>query len=640
MSIQGSIRENATAAAGKYEPVSVEARYENPRCDIASDPSLNWLKRLSPVLLVNKWAFGSGFALTIVAMLASVSIPALTGKLIDAIGPAVVSGQIESFKLFLWILCGLSVVRFAASFGGNYQLGRVSNQLESDLRSIIYNHLLTLSFSFYDNIQTGQVISRANSDIKSIQMFLMMAPMLLTSALSFVFAASYMFSVSITLTLASLVAVPGVYTLSMRLRRLIFPLSWLTQARQADVAVIVDENINGQRVVKSYAQEEQQLRLLARAASQLRWVQVRAIFVQSFYNPIIENLTVVGQVLVWVYGGYLVIEGEIALGTLVAFNMYIMMIQMPFRLLGFLVQMEQRAKASASRIFEILDQSPAIVDQPGAVDLPVPKGHIAFENVRFAYDEEPVLHDVSFTVAPGETVAIVGRTGSGKSTVIRLLARFYEIDGGSIKIDGIDVRELNVKSLHYHVGQVLDEPFLFSISIKDNIAYGRPDASLNEIVGAAKAAQAHDFIELTEHGYDTVVGERGYTLSGGQRQRIGIARALLMNPPILVLDDATSAIDVTTESAIHEALVELMNHRTTVLIAHRLSTIRLADRVLLLDEGRIKATGTHEQLLASTPRYGEILALQQHEPRLENPAGPSSGASHEVKPADSEGEVK
>ena len=608
-----SNKADATSASQEFEPVSVDARYENPRCDIERDPSLHWLKRLSPILLVNKWSFGLGFALTIVAMLASVSIPALTGKLIDAIGPAIVSEQVETFTLFLWILSAISVLRLTASFGGNYLLGLVSNQLESDLRSIIYNHLLTLSFSFYDTIQTGQVISRANSDIKAIQMFLMMAPMLLTSVLSFFFAASYMLSVSVTLTLASLVAVPGVYLLSMRLRRLIFPLSWLTQARQADIAVIVDENINGQRVVKSYAQEEPQLRLLALAASQLRWVQVRTIFVQSIYNPIIENLAVVGQVLVWVYGGLLVIQGEIALGTLVAFNMYIMMIQMPFRLLGLLLQMEQRAKASASRIFEILDQGPGIVDRLDAVQLSTPKGRIAFEHVRFSYGIEPVLRDVTFEISSGETVAIVGRTGSGKSTIVRLLSRFYEIDGGTIKIDDIDVRDLEVKSLHYYVGQVLDEPFLFSIRIRDNIAYGRPDASLDEIKVAAKAAQAHEFIMRTEHGYDTVVGERGYTLSGGQRQRLGIARALLLNPPILVLDDATSAIDVKIESAIHEALLDLMKNRTTLLIAHRLSTIRLADRVLLLDEGNIVATGTHEQLLASTPLYGEILAKQQHE---------------------------
>jgi ATP-binding cassette subfamily B protein len=306
-----------------------------------------------------------------------------------------------------------------------------------------------------------------------------------------------------------------------------------------------------------------------------------------------------------------VIEGELQLGTLVAFNMYVMMIQMPFRFLGFMLQMEQRAKASAKRIFEILDEKPEIVDRDEVIHLPTPDGHISFEQVRFGYADTTILKDVTFEVKPGETVAIVGRTGSGKSTIVRLLSRFYEIDSGAIRIDGIDIRDLSSKSLHYHVGQVLDEPFLFSTTIRKNIAYGRPSASLEEVIEAAKAARAHDFILEMPDGYDSVVGERGYTLSGGQRQRVGIARALLLNPPILILDDATSAIDVNTESQIHTALLQLMKNRTTVLIAHRLSTISLADRVLLLHDGRIIASGTHQELIRSEPIYREVLA--QHE---------------------------
>ena len=554
----------------------------------------------------------------VMTMLVGVSVPALIGKAIDALPAAVTEGDSSHFFTLIAVLAGLSMFRFVFGFLGSYQLSRVSNQLEADLRSVIYNHLVTLSFSFYDKIQTGQVISRANSDIKAIQMFLMMAPMMLTSICSFVFAAGYMVSVSVTLTLAALVSTPIVYVISMKLRKLMFPLSWLTQARQADVAVIVDENVNGQRIVKSFAQENHQLNLLAQAAKKLQWVQVKSVDISALYNPIIENVTVLGQVLVWVYGGWLVIEGEIALGSLVAFNMYIMMIQMPFRFLGMLLQMEQRARASAGRIFEILDEKPEVVDKPDTVDLAEPQGQLSFEDVNFAYKDEPILRGMSFEVGAGETVAIVGRTGSGKSTIVRLLSRFYEMTGGAIKIDGVDIRDLAIKNLHYHVGQVLDEPFLFSISIRDNIAYGRPDASMEQITAAAKAAQAHDFILDTKNGYDTVVGERGYTLSGGQRQRLGIARALLVNPPILVLDDATSAIDVKVEADIHEALLALMAHRTTILIAHRLSTISLADRVILLDEGKIVATGTHQQLLADVPRYSEVLA-QQDQAHLQVP---------------------
>jgi ATP-binding cassette subfamily B protein len=482
--------------------------------------------------------------------------------------------------------------------------------LEADLRSVIYNHLFTLSFSFFDKTQTGQLISRANSDIKTIQMFLMIAPMLLTSLLSFAFAAVYMLSVHLTLALASMIAIPLVFFLSVKLRRLTFPLSWLTQARQADVAVIVDESINGQRIIKSFAQELMQVNLLAKAAKKLQWVQVRSIDVSAFYNPLIENLSVLGSVLVWVYGGWLVIEGEIGLGALVAFTMYLMMIQMPFRFLGWMLMLEQRAKASAGRIFEILDETSEIKDKENKIEMEKLEGKISFNDVHFAYAEQPILKGLSFEVEPKETVAIVGQTGSGKSTIVRLLSRFYEADKGNISIDGVPVQDMGIRNLHYHIAQVLDEPFLFSVSIKDNIAYGRPDATTDEIIQAAKAAEAHDFINQTLDGYETVVGERGYTLSGGQRQRLGIARALLVDPSILILDDATSSIDVQIEAKIHKSLLKLLDKRTTILIAHRLSTISLADRILVLDNGKIIASGTHEDLLRDEPRYSEILSQQ------------------------------
>ena len=592
------------------EPVNVKPRFENPKADIDRDKSKNWFRRVLPILMANRWSFIMGITLMISTMMLGVSVPALIGKLVDSIEPTITTGEISNFLFLVTVILIISFVRFIGGAIGSYQLGRVSNQLEADLRSVIYNHLFTLSFSFFDKTQTGQLISRANSDIKTIQMFLMIAPMLLTSLLSFAFAAVYMLSVHLTLALASMIAIPLVFILSVKLRRLTFPLSWLTQARQADVAVIVDENINGQRIVKSFAQELMQVNLLAIAAKKLQWVQVRSIDVSAFYNPLIENLSVLGSVFVWVYGGWLVIEGEIGLGALVAFTMYLMMIQMPFRFLGWMLMLEQRAKASAGRIFEILDETSEIKDKENKVEMEKLEGKISFNDVHFAYAEEPILKGLSFEVEPKETVAIVGQTGSGKSTIVRLLSRFYEADKGNISIDGVPVQDMGIRNLHYHIAQVLDEPFLFSVSIKDNIAYGRPDATMDEIIQAAKAAEAHDFINQTSDGYETVVGERGYTLSGGQRQRLGIARALLVDPSILILDDATSSIDVKIEAMIHKSLLKLLDKRTTILIAHRLSTISLADRVLVLDNGKIIASGTHEDLLRDEPRYSEILAQQ------------------------------
>ncbi len=599
------------------EPVNVKPRFENPKADIDRDKSKNWFRRVLPILMANRWSFIMGITLMISTMMLGVSVPALIGKLVDSIEPTLTTGEISNFLFLVTVILIISFVRFIGGAIGSYQLGRVSNQLEADLRSVIYNHLFTLSFSFFDKTQTGQLISRANSDIKTIQMFLMIAPMLLTSLLSFAFAAVYMLSVHLTLALASMIAIPLVFILSVKLRRLTFPLSWLTQARQADVAVIVDENINGQRIVKSFAQELMQVNLLAIAAKKLQWVQVRSIDVSAFYNPLIENLSVLGSVFVWVYGGWLVIEGEIGLGALVAFTMYLMMIQMPFRFLGWMLMLEQRAKASAGRIFEILDETSEIKDKENKVEMEKLEGKISFNDVHFAYAEEPILKGLSFEVEPKETVAIVGQTGSGKSTIVRLLSRFYEADKGNISIDGVPVQDMGIRNLHYHIAQVLDEPFLFSVSIKDNIAYGRPDATMDEIIQAAKAAEAHDFINQTLDGYETVVGERGYTLSGGQRQRLGIARALLVDPSILILDDATSSIDVKIEAMIHKSLLKLLDKRTTILIAHRLSTISLADRILVLDNGKIIASGTHEDLLRDEPRYSEILSQQSTKETVE-----------------------
>jgi len=398
----------------------------------------------------------------------------------------------------------------------------------------------------------------------------------------------------------------------MKMRGLLFPISWLISARMADVATIVEENVTGVRIVKSFAAEKHQVGLLARAAERLRWVALKQVSIRSTFAPLMENMPRVGRALVLLVGGWLAIEGTLSIGALVAINLYFAGLQAPFQIVGFLLIMSQRAAASSQRIYAIFDEESEIRERPDALELDVREGRIEFDDVRFGYGtDDDVLRGLSLDVAPGETVAIVGRTGCGKSTVMRLLPRFYDVRGGAVRIDGVDVRDCTVASLRKSIGLVLDEPFLFSESIRDNIAYAAPDATREAVERAARLADAHRFIEQLADGYDTVVGERGYTLSGGQRQRIAIARTLLADPKILVLDDATSSLDVKVEQQIHDALQNLFEGRTTLIIAHRLSTIALAQRVVLLDEGRIVADGTHEELLRTVPVYASILTREE-----------------------------
>lgn len=608
-SLARSVALRPEAPTADFEPAAVPLRYDPPSASIAPNRDLGWVRRMAPIVRSHGRGFVIAIAAGLVALVAQIAVPAVLRSAIDN---ALDSGS-RDIAPYVWILAGLAGARFV--FGGLYRYGlfRTAYRFETDLRALVYDKLTQLSFSYFDRTQSGQVISRANSDIRSIQLLLAFGPLVLMSALTFLLAFVFMLRIHVPLTLVALCTMPGVYLAGYRLRSRVFPLSWVVQARTADVATIVDENINGIRVVMSHAAEERQIRSLAKAAQRLRWASIETARERAKWTPIIEALPRLGAALVLLYGGILAIDGEVTVGTIVAFNAYVILLQTPFRMFGFLLIQAQRASASAQRIFEILDEEPEIVDRPGAIDLVEPQGRVELRDVVFHYPsagtKRPnVLDGTSFRIEPGERVAIVGRTGSGKSTIARLLPRFYDVDDGAVFIDGHDVRDLTTRSLRHHVGMVLDEPFLFSISLRDNIAYGRPDATFEEVVAAAKAAQAHSFIEALPDGYDTVVGERGYTLSGGQRQRVAIARTLLVNPRILVLDDATSAIDVTTEEAIHEALDALMENRTTLVIAHRLSTIGLADRVLLLEDGRIVASGTHSQLLATEPRYVDVLA--------------------------------
>ena len=601
-----STRSKRVREQGNANPLGgVRSKYPGPRAEISRDRNLTWWRRILPIIASHRLTFFVAIGLSFVSLVFQTLVPNMLNGAIDN-GLVKHSGALHTdviHILIVGVLAGLTGI-----ISRQYVFYTAYN-VEADLRSLIYEHLSWLSFSFYDRVQSGQLISRANSDIRSVQMYSTFAPLILVQCSIGVIAFGFMLSINAPLAFIAMTIMPILYFVGIRMRRVLFPISWITQARLADVATIVDENINGVRVVKSFAQEEAEVNRLADAAERVAWAYIKDAQIRGLWSPWVQNLPQVGLALVLFFGGWMVLDGHLKIGAILAFNAYLLMLQAPFMMLGQLVMMGQRAKASAERIFEILDESPDIVERPGAFDLVDVKGSIDFDHVRFEYaNGAEILTDFNAHIKEGETVAIVGRTGSGKSTVARLVTRFYDVSDGSVRIDGHDIRDVTLPSLRSNVGVVLDEPFLFSISIRDNIAYGLPDASIDDIESAAKAANADEFIVRLPEGYNTVVGERGYTLSGGQRQRIAIARTLLVNPPILILDDATSAIDVHVEAGIYEALGQLLRQRTTIVIAHRISTIALASRVILLDEGKVVATGTHEELLATSPLYAEVLA--------------------------------
>lgn len=601
--------EPADSAADPYSPVGVTATVAGPQGRVDPDQSKRWLARIWPLLATHRWSFATAVGLSFVGLVMQVQVPKLMAQ---AINHSLVVHDVPLHH-YVWWIVGLGLLGAVASLISRFALYRTAYLVEADLRNTMFEQLARLSFGFYDRVQSGQLISRANSDIRSVQMYTTFAPLILVQCAIGVVAFAYMLTIDVPLAFIAMSTMPFLYWAGMRMRNAMFPISWIIQARLADVATVVDENVAGVRVVKSFAAEQDQLDQLSKASTRLAWAYVKDADLRASFTPVVQNLPQAGLALVLLFGGYMVIHGGLGIGDILAFNAYLLMLQAPFMLLGMLIMMGQRAAASAGRIFEVLDEAPEITDRPGAVDLETCAGALAFRDVTFRYREDlpAVLEHLDLEVAPGETVAVVGRTGSGKSTLARLISRFYDVQEGAVLVDGHDVRSLSVASLRSHIGVVLDEPFLFSASIHDNIAFGRPSASRAEVEAAARAAHADGFIRQLSEGYDTVVGERGYTLSGGQRQRISIARALLVNPEVLILDDATSAIDVGVETAIHEALEGLLTRRTTVIIAHRVSTIALADRVVVLERGRVVASGTHEELLASSAVYAEVLAAAE-----------------------------
>jgi ATP-binding cassette, subfamily B, bacterial len=594
-----------------YIPIPPEATFTPADVAVNPDRSLGWIRRLLPVLKPHRKVLYGMFAASIVMLGMQLSIPQVIRSATDNVltfEPPPGAPE-PSLTPYIWALVVLGLGQFVFGYVQRFGMQRAAFELESSLRTLLFTHLSKMSFSFYDTVQSGQLISRANSDIRSIQMVLAFGPMIGVSALTFVAALALMFAMDPFLTLVTCITLPFVLIVGVRMRKMLFPISWTMMSRTADIATIVEENVTGTRVVKSFAAEKSQLSLFDRAARRLRWASLLQVDNQARFAPLMQAIPQLSLVVILLVGGYQVIHDNMSIGTFIVFNSYVAMLQVPFVMVGFLMMMTQRAKASAQRVLEVLDTAPDMVDAPDATDLADCTGDIEFRDVDFSYREDgSVLRDFSLHLASGETVALVGRTGCGKSTVSRLIPRFYDVTSGGVLVDGRDVRDLTMVSLRSQIGMVTDEPFLFSESVRDNIAFGRPDADFAEVEAAARAAGAHDFILALGDGYDTEIGERGYTLSGGQRQRIAIARTLLVNPRILILDDATSAVDAQREFEIHGALRTLMQGRTTLIIAHRLSTISLADRVVVMDGGRIVADGRHDELLRDVPLYREILA--------------------------------
>jgi len=578
-----------------------------PKASIDPDVGKSWLRRALPLVKAHRGLLITSLVLSFAGLVVQVQIPNLVRIGIDK---AIVdrAGHLSGY---VWAIVGLALIQGLINYLARLYLLRTAYELEYDLRNIVYAHLVRMPFGFYDRVQSGELMSRSGSDIRAVQMYLSFGPSIVVQCLIAVVAFVLMLSINVPLAIVAMATMPIIGVLGVSMRKAIFPVSWLIQARLAELATVVDENIQGVRIVKSFAAEGRQLRTLAESADRIRWAYRQDARIRSRWNPLLDNLPRLGLALVLLIGGLMVLDGHTTIGTIVAFNSYVLMLQPPFRLLGMMIMLGQRASASASRIYQILDTPSDVVDDPEALEQPL-RGDLAFVDVSFAYPNGTLALDhLNLSLRAGETVAVVGGTGSGKSTLGRLAARFYDVTGGQVTIDGVDVRRIRLAMLREQVGIVPDEPFLFSLSIHDNIAYGRPDATRDEVISAASAAGADGFIRELPEGYETVVGERGYTLSGGQRQRIAIARALLVDAPVLVLDDATSAIDVTVEQRIHGALRDRMRGRTTLIVAHRLSTISLADRVVLMERGRAIADGTHACLLATEPRYAQVLASQE-----------------------------
>jgi ABC-type multidrug transport system fused ATPase/permease subunit len=544
------------------------------------------------------------------AMGVTVLIPLLIGKAVDVIHDGAAIDKDELWPLAVAIL-GAGVLRLGLTVVRRIIAGRVSVAVEFDLRERMYAQLQRLELGFFDTQQTGQLMSRATVDLQSIRFFLGYGLIFLTqNFLTIILASIVMFALDPLLAALALLPVPIVVATAARYSRLSRPALQEVQQRLAELTAEAEESVSGIRVVKAFAREQHMLHRFQRSVGRVFDQNVYSTRLRAFYNPLMGFLPSIGLAVVLFVGGRAVIAGDLTLGEFTAFYAYVIMLTGPMRMLGTSLGMAQRAAASGNRMFEILDRAPRIESEPDAPALPDGLGQVELHDVTLLYGDgtgaEPALESVSMAVEAGSTVALVGPTGAGKTSLVALLARLYDPTSGSVSIDGADLREVDVASVRRSVSFVADESFLFSASVAENIAYARPEATREEIVNAARLAQAHSFIDRLPDGYETVVGDRGLTLSGGQRQRVAIARAILADPRILILDDATSSVDARTEAEIKRGLQEVMRGRTTFVVAHRLSTISLADEIVVMDAGRVVDRGTHEELLDRCDLYREI----------------------------------
>jgi ABC-type multidrug transport system fused ATPase/permease subunit len=516
--------------------------------------------------------------------------------------------NVHKLWLFVWMIVGLGVARAVLMAGRRLISGKQALAVEMDMRQGLYAHLVRLSFGFYDRHQTGQLMSRATVDLQGVRFFLGYGLIFFfQNVLTVVSVTAVLFVFQWKLALIALAITPVLVVLAYRYSHIAHPTLRDVQQKLADVATVAEENIVGVHVVKSFAQEPQEQEKFRVRSEAVFDQTIRANRQRALYVPLISWIPLVAQGAVLLVGARMVTHHELTVGGFIAFNLYLGMLVMPLRSLGMWIGQAQRATASGERIFQIMDEPEEVADAPSAPDLPAGGGHIRFEDVSFGYlPGRPVLHDLDLDIPAGRTIALIGHTGSGKTTLTSLVPRFYDVTTGRVTVDGTDVRDVRLISLRRAIGVISQDPFLFSTTVRENIAFGRADITEEEVVLAARLAQAHEFIERLPSGYDTVIGERGITLSGGQRQRLAIARALAVDPRILILDDATASVDATTEARIRLGLREAKRGRTTLIIAHRLSTIALADEIVVLDAGRIAARGTHDELLETSPVYRDI----------------------------------